>query len=329
MTRRETELPAELSKYQTRVQYVQRRGPGEWSSTCPQCGGDVHGNEWPDRCRWWEKSKATGGPLGWCRVCRATFFPDKEAAPIDTEAIRLRREAREREEAERQAILERFTTSELWDELHRRMTDENRQWWSLQGIPRAWQDFWHLGYTPDKTFLMGETKHHSPAYTIPIFDTGWRIKTILYRLVNPTDERQRYRPQYGTAPGAFIAQPDLPMAGEEVFVVEGGKKAMVVHLTLDRQTFQVIGVPSVNSWDGMETRLQSFDRVYTMFDPDSFNPPRNAPRDWKPWPLQFCQRVGKGARLIEAPLKPDDMILEHGATAETFRSLMKWARPVH
>ena len=39
--------------------------------------------------------------------------------------------------------------------------------------------------------------------------------------------------------------------------------------------------------------------------------------------------VGKAARVVELPAKPDDMLLRYGATAETFRRACRYAQPAH
>lgn len=266
-------------------------------------------------------------------MCDTKFRPSKTDQGISDEELESRRKAREiedaREEAERRRLLAKFTSSELWSELHDRMGEEQRQWWRNRGIPDEWQDFWKVGYTERKKFYVGDTEYYSPAYTTPIFDLGWQIKTVHYRLVETPDPKERYRPQYGTHPSAFIARPDLELDTDECFVVEGATKAGVMYVTMNMEIFQVIGVPAMNAWDGMEKRLGAIGRVYVMFDPDSLVRPKNAPNDWTPWPVKFCQAVGKNARLIEPSMKPDDMVTMYGATADTFNAMKKWARPVH
>lgn len=49
---REAALPPQWACLTGKVLFVQQHSPTEWSSTCPECGGDVHpSGEWPDRCR--------------------------------------------------------------------------------------------------------------------------------------------------------------------------------------------------------------------------------------------------------------------------------------
>lgn len=333
---RQTPLPTQLDEFNRQVNYVQKVGALKWTSSCPNCGGEVHSDgKWPDRCVWWADE---GRPRGACMRCGKIFFPGKhDNLFMSAQELERRRKLREQqwlseqaEEKRRRERFAQFTTDELWKELHNRLTEEHRHWWEAQGIGAYWQDFWQLGYTPDKAFKVGDKLYHSPAMTIPIFDLGWEPKNIQYRLLREIPGSGKYRPEIHT-PAAFISRPDMTLDVDEVVIVEGSKKAMVVYLYLDykEEQFQTVGVPSMNSWAGMEQRFENAGRVYVMLDPDSMKRPIRAPDDWQPYPVKLCKKIGLKSRLVELPAKPDDMLLKHGATSDTFREAFRNARRVH
>jgi hypothetical protein len=232
-----------------------------------------------------------------------------------------RREWAQRNELERQQRalyrtqrLAEFSTSELWEECHNRMTEANRQWWRSQGIPDDWQDWWHFGYIAQRTFRHGDQTFVSPAYTIPIFDLGWAPVNMQYRIETPPEGVGKYRQEFGLPAAAFLSRPDQELGGE-LIVVEGAKKAAVVSLALD--AMQVVGIPGASSWAGIDERLKGSERVYVILDPDAEAQAR-----------KLTVALGKVARLITLPTKPDDAILYHDATGQDFRRLMRQAKAV-
>ena len=336
---KEVALPRELSEFQSQVAFVQKRGVNEYSSSCPSCGGEQHQDrEWPDRMRWFVTGK-DGMPKarGWCRKCGVICWPDQKQKAFMSEAeLAQRREmfaraekARLAEEESRRRRLAEFTTSELWVELNHRLTHEHRLWWDANGVPSDWVDFWQLGYTADKPYRHNDELLHSSAYSIPIFAPQFAIKNMQYRLLHPVPGAGRYRTEYKIPSFPFLSRPDMDLAGDEIFIVEGGKKAMCLSVLLDGA--QVIGVPSMSDWGGAESMVTEYGKPCVMFDPDSMIRPENMPRaeDWEPWPVRLCKAIGHTARLIEVSQKPDDMIVYYGATAATFRSLAKNASPIH
>lgn len=330
-------LPPELSEFNVKVSFIQKRGVNEWSSSCPSCGGDQHQNhEWPDRMRWFKLgSDGSLKPRGWCRKCGAICWPNqRQPAHMSKDELAQRREMyakaekmRLAEEQKRRERFAAFSTSELWIELNHRLTLEHKTWWDANGVPSDWLDFWKIGYTPDKMYLHNGAYLHSPAYTIPVFDLGFKIKNLQYRLLHPAIGAGRYRSEYKLDPTPFISRPDLPLEGDEIVIVEGAKKCMTLSILMGG--IQMIAVPSMNDWAGAEKRVSKFRKQYVMLDPESMARPERCSEDWEPWPAKMCRAIGPTARLIEVSQKPDDMITHYGATAETFKSLMKYASPVH
>lgn len=247
-------------------------------------------------------------------------------AKLEAQRKEAKRQEALKAEARRLKLAE-FTTRELWLELHDRMSEEHKVWWEVQGIPREMQNFWHLGHTPNKVFLVGQEKHSSPAYTIPLFHHGWKFQTMQYRLTHTFNGSGRYRPESDLGNTYFVSRPDLPADYKVAVVLEGSKKAMVVDTTINKngEMFQCYGTPSENWWAGLDFVLGDVDRVYIVPDPSSWIKPKNADNDWLPYPVQFARKVGDHARICRVPVKPDDMITCYGADAPTFKNLFKYA----
>lgn len=306
-----------------------------WEGPCPFDGG---------KDRFQIKQRPDGEYRWYCRHCsdgkyldvisfierleRVGFFEAvsilsggqiRQATP---EEIAERKQQQAREQAERQAelarVTEKYSTSEIWQLFVNRMTDENRQWWRGQGIPDTWIDFWRLGFTPDKAFEYRETLYHSPAYTIPKFDYGWLPTNIDYRLTQYPVGAGKYRPAAELPPAPFLSRPDLNGIADEVVIVEGSKKAMVctiygVHN--DNGKIHVFGIPSKNSWAGIVEKVAPCGRVWIALDPDATN-----------WAYKLGSAIGKNARVMEMPFKPDDGFLYYGLDAKGWRELQKYAR---
>lgn len=248
------------------------------------------------------------------------YLGGKRVDSIDPEVIQQRKAKRDAEEAEeRERLRERFaqySTSEIWKALHLRMTDENRAWWEQQGIPREWQDYWRLGYTPDKLFEYDGNIYHSPAYTIPKFEFQWVQVNTDYRLTDYPEGAGKYRMEVNMPAAAFISYPHHQQFTDEVFVVEGSKKAMVTALYTAWNTYRtVIGLPAKKSWAGMDERLRECGRVWVIPDPD-------AEREG----YEFAKSVGDNARVVCLPAKIDDAINSRKLDWRTFESMLRYAR---
>ena len=253
-----------------------------------------------------------------CDICGKKGFLVNSHPTSDTLAeLKAKAEAQavEREHAVRARLAE-FTTAELWMECHRRLGEQQHAWWAEQGLAADWQEFYQLGYVPDRIFASAEGPFHRPAYTIPIFETGFNAVNCQYRIVDPPPGAGKYRQEPGLPAAAFLSRPDLPLA-DSMIVVEGAKKAGVLCSHLPRQP-QIVGLPGARSWAGMDERLAECGRVWVMLDPDATEAAR-----------ALAENIGKAARVVELPAKPDDMLLRYGATAETFRRACRYAQPAH
>lgn len=326
-------LPIEFQSLQGKVSYVQRKSNMEYSSTCPQCYGTVHSDgEWPDRFVMLLRSSTTGGPFAFCRMCDYKWFPGRvagnEVSPETIALLEQQAEAyRNRKSKERQDKLAAFTTGELWAELHRRMQDEQRQWWIDNGIPVNWQDYLRLGYMSEKTYTnhSGELVK-APAYTIPYFHENWQFITMQYRLVG-ADDQDRYRFETNLGTSYYMVTPSMPI-GKKVVVCEGAKKAIVSAIYGGTQDMTFLGIPSKVDWrkNGILEAVEHCERVWIILDPDCWTPPQNAKAGWKPEPVAFAEAVGNRARIVDLPNKVDDAILKMGLTTEEFQASLRYAR---
>lgn len=317
--KREESLPPEFAGLSSKVHYVHKTSREELHSSCPHCGGSPHpSGEWPDRFIIF----LTGKPRAWCRRCNYTWFPDMDNPNWKPDLEQMKRWNAEREErmmtemrkAERALTLLR--QEKLWLSYHLQMTDEARKWWIDQGVPKEWQDFWKLGYTDEKLFKVHEEAYTSPAYTIPKFDFGWIPTNIDYRLLNPPLGAGKYRPLPDLPAAYFLSRPDKTQWDDEVFIVEGSKKAMVLGIRKAVVKLQVVGIPSKNSWAGIETRgLGEVGRVWVILDPDAL----------EVWAIQLARKIGDNARLVTLPVKVDDGILCYHLDGRAFQSALRQA----
>jgi hypothetical protein len=304
-------LPAILQQAFPNLYHTKQYTRTEWRSECPVCGASGHvGNDAPDRfvMRFdGDKSRA------WCRKCGYSVFAVNiiksgdmpTTTPEQMHAIAEKaRIAREQQNKELEARLSQFTTKELWIELNRRMTADNRQWWAARGIHSDWQNFWKLGYRADKQ-----------AYSIPYFDSTFHPVTIQYRLTHPPRPNDKYRWEYGLRSAPYITRPDMPMTGP-VLICEGAIKAMVAHVTGTLGKMQVMAVPSKSDFADIESILEKFSTVYVCLDPDAKDKAR-----------ELCRNIGNRARIVDLPGKIDDLILDFGLTPHALRMALKYARP--
>lgn len=286
---------------------------------CPFCGGTDRFN----------MKLTTGGYMWICRRCAPGKYYDAidyimrrehvrfvealqrmkdDQLMVTNEALaRERMIAAEAEQAARQAEIDArlsdLTTHEIWEALHRRLTDEHRAWWREQGIPDEWQDYLSLGYTPDKTYESKKVLQHSPAYTIPYFhhdasvESRRKFVTMQYRLIGACDPCDRYRFEYGIGSSYYMTTPTLPV-GDTALICEGAKKAIVTRVYGQLKDTTVIGVPSKSDSGNVVEIVKHCERVWVMLDPDAFS-----------CAYQLARDIGKKARVVTLPLKVDDAIL--------------------
>jgi len=288
-------------------------GANEWHGPCPFCGGRDRFAIFTDRqypsWNWFCRAEGTNGWADQINTRLKSEITQQQRDEWSKRAVLLREAVDEK----RRLKLAQFSSSELWRELHERMTDANRQWWEDQGIPGYLQDFYRLGFVAQRQFTHDEKTFVRDAYTIPKFGPSWSPKNIDYRIVDPPDGMGKYRPAADLPAAYFLSRPDYSQIPDEITIVEGSKKSIIVCQYLD-DTKQVVGVPSKNSWAGADKDFSKCGRVWIMLDPDATD-----------WAERLARAVGSAARIVSLPVKPDDIILA-GARDEFFSQMKRYAR---
>jgi hypothetical protein len=311
MTMRDDPLPIQFADLITRVHYVRKRGKNEWSSSCPECGGDMHadGRTFPDRFRMWPVSKG-GFPLGWCRHCGYTWTPQKERKPSAEEIEAWRKaqiEIEEQRKREAERALELLQSQKLWERFHENATRESRQLCRAWGIDEKWQDYLKIGYLPDYTVYAGEASYKSPAVTFPVWWAGHQVQNIKIRTIEPRDDSDRYRNWYKTGEQNLYMPLHEEFFGGGVILVEGEKKAIVTEAN-NPTDYRVIGYQSKRPDPDLFDAIRDCEPVCIIPDPDAFAKDKDGSRGVD----YLTGIVGKErARVVQTPVKVDDGILQH------------------
>lgn len=306
--------PAQLSEIGLQADRFTVSDKKSWRGPCPACGGSRRYVLFTDK----------EFPLwhGFCDQCgrKDKFWQGR--ARISPDQIKHLHETAERErlhaEQERQAKLNEFSVSEISKNLAARLNPTHREWWRSQGIPDAWQDYYQLGYKAEHRAEHGGEFQTFPAYSIPKFDFGRKLVNIDYRLINAPHDWGKYRPQQGLPPAVFLSNPDLETFPEEVHIVEGSKKAMVstIFLSRDNDYLFFVGVPSCNSWSGITEKVKDR-RVWILLDPGA-----------ELWSSRMARQIGKNARIIRLPDKPDDLCISGALNRNMLQKLKNTNRGV-
>jgi hypothetical protein len=224
-------------------------------------------------------------------------------------------------EQHRREMLARFTVTELWQELHRRLSAEHIAQWEAWGVPEDWQDYLDLGYTPDKAYYGADgTLHHTPAYTIPYFHNApntpaaREFLTMQYRLFDAPNPADRYRFEHGLQATYYQTVPTDPI-GDEVVICEGAKKGIVTRVSLTNLC--VLAVPAKASWGGVVEAVKQCGRVHVLLDPDA-----------TVQAVRMARQIGKAAHVIRLNYKVDDLAIQYGMQASDFQAAIKWERAV-
>lgn len=312
-------VPDELSLIGCNVSRFRWYGKDELHGACPMCGGSDRfviftGRPFPS---WNFFCRKCHPESGWIDEIKPMLkqrqdSPEWLAKRAEWESQRAEIESKRREQTARK--LAAFTTAEIWEELNRRLSADNRAWWISQGIPTDWQDYLKLGYTQEKLFTHDGEKLTSPAYTIPYFHETWAFVTMQYRLVNPPNPNDKYRFESGLGAPYYMTTPDQPI-GDQVIVCEGAKKAIVTNVYSDTDA-TVLAVPSKNGWraSGILSAIADVGRVWIILDPDA---ERNA--------NEFAAAIGDAARIVNLPVKIDDGIINYGLGKREISQAMRQA----
>ena len=315
---REDTLPIEFAELTSRVHYVRQRTKTEWSSSCPECGGEPHQHgDFPDRFRMWPVSKH-GAPLGWCRHCGYAWTPAKERKPTreEIEAWRLeqiRIETERKKAAER--ALELLHSQKLWERFYNQHTDGSRAVVRSWGLSDSWQEYLQIGYNPNYQVWRGkEVQYSSPAITIPVWSAEDNVQNIKIRVLNPADDADRYRNQYSTGEHyLYVPLHESPLCGKGI-LFEGEKKAAVAEANI-RSFHRCMGVQSKRPDPEIFRLMDNMELIYIWPDPDAFVPDKNGGRAVDYWIKQLGR---ERVRVVQCPVKVDDGIVKYGLDIEKY-----------
>lgn len=315
-------LPQELQRF-SNLPDLTYRGNDEWSAACPKCGGGGNRHDKSDRLRLFAPGGGSGGRV-WCRRCGYFEWADAdESTPPDPvrikEAQELRQELAQQEAARLRARIEELRTASYWQGYHDAMLDEQRGMWRREGISDSLQDYFRLGFVPERTFSNGAETFLSSAMTIPIFDVGWQAVNVQYRIINPPPNVGKYRFTHGLPAPLYLTDPDNEPSGPTL-LVEGAKKGIILYAHLGHK-FTVVAVPSKSPGQKLVERLSNCDPVYIALDPDAYVAGKGA----KPAANRLVSMLKGRARIVKLPVKPDDLFTKFGGTAAEFLGFMKLA----
>lgn len=300
-------LPPDLSRF-ANLPHLKKRGPNEWSSACPTCGGK-------DRFRLFSAGRGKNARV-WCRHCHLFEWADGEPATPERVALtRAEVYLLEQQEAWRKRNhLRQLRESQSWERYHDQMTDEHRQLWRDEGIPDTIQNYLWLGYGLHPGL-------QEPCLTIPYFNDQWEVDNVQYRLIGQRSDKYRFTA--GLPAVLYRPEPDTSLEGFTV-VVEGAKKAIVCRYSASMPDVHcVVGLPSMSPGADMLRALDWCEPIYLALDPDA-----NLPnKDGKP---SAAERVAdllgqERVRIAYLPAKPDDIVRLYGGKDALFR-LIKQAR---
>ena len=309
--------PAEFDRIGLDTHSFRKFGNYEWHGPCPFCGGRdrfiIHTDRVYPSWNWW--CRGCHPETGW--IDEINPLLKEPLSPEKAERIAKRAEERlEKAITEAQAALQDLRQARSWEQYHQQLTDEARTRWESWGIPDFWQDFYKLGYDPDRVIWAGDTEWHTPTMTIPIFEVKtWECLNVKHRLLKPPKSGDKYRPERSGLPAAlFVADPDEPITGKTL-LVEGEKKAMVTFITADDPFMQVVGVPGKNPSEQLLEQLSESDPIYICLDPDAQDEA-----------VKLAQRLDPSrTRLVELPDKIDDLIVGYRLDKAWMKRTLKQA----
>lgn len=329
--------PQEVIQAWGDLPFLRQVKSNEWHAACPNCGTAGHSETsgMPDRFFIVTEGTDPERTRGICRRCGYAAFAMNEVrktnrvrlGPEQLEQMRVQREFEEKRKlAEIEARRREFESSRLWDKYHDSMVDQDRRWWERQGIPKEWQDYWRLGATPSLWDL-------GPAFTIPFFHRApgdghqgdGAPVTLQYRLLE-VKGNDKYRFERGLGVSYFVARPDMDIAGQVVYVVEGAKKAMVTHILGTGGKIQVIGFPNKQSDGGAIPILKKASLVHLILDPDAWDVPANSPDNYVQWPIRYALQIGKHVKVARLPGKIDDILLAGDLDCSGLESALRYSR---
>jgi len=280
-----------------------RQGHNEASGACPFCRDGI------DRFRIW----VDGG--WWCRQCEKQGWLDDDKRQTLTlaekNALAIRALERKQAEHERRlSAIERMLHCTDHIAYHKLLDNSDRQWWHEQGIHDPQIDEYKLGICYNCP-----TAPRHVSYTIPVYDSTWtKLLNIRHRLADATTG-DRYRPHMAGLPGKLLFNARWTQQHEEIVLVEGAKKSIVV----SAQAMPAVGIFGAAGFDmRWLPHFSNVKRLYVALDPDVPDKAMALGRD-------IASNSKMDVRVATFPTKPDDFFLV-GGTPKEFRDFLRWAK---
>ena len=281
----------------------------EYHSPCPRCGGRDRLVIFENGFVWCRPGNGHCGMTAWLDDDQP-YTPDTNYPRVDLAHIR-----RQQKDETLAAWQDGFKQGFFVRQWHEAMQEAQRAWYRKRGIEDWLQDYYELGYMPEKWVSAKEGNYILPAYTIPTRDSEFNIVGMQYRLADPPKGVQKYRYE-----GGVPAHPFFAVTGEfeRAIVVEGAFKAIVVadRYVAREKHLQVVGL-TFNGLDNdgwVMQKLEGFKSIWLILDPDSTEQAR------------AIQKLRKGIKVVDnLGMKVDDAFLA-GMTANQFKNYCDQAR---
>ena len=286
---------------------MKRVGREEYAGPCPFCGGR-------DRFHVWTKGNY------WCRPApghcgRAGWLDELDGAPTPTPEERLewRVAALERKQAETEQRLSALEamhkcTDHLAYHANLNHHTDAVDYWLQEGMTPDTIHNYQLGYCPSCPTAPGFA-----SYTIPVTYRG-KLYNIRHRLARPNDGG-KYRPHMAGLPVLLFNADALHAEANNLLVVEGEKKAMVVGQETGLATIATMGMQAFKRAWANDKRFARFSTIYVLYDPDATDKAREVAAYFN----------GRG-RVVTMPFKADDYFVLYDGTRAGFLSFLKNAR---
>ena len=302
-----------ISYLESRYRIILKRVSGEeYAGPCPFCGGADRFHVWADAGNYFCRTgPGHCGRSGWVDNIDGQREHTKEEIAILRLQSEQRRIVREQEcQAKQLTALQWMMRTKDHLVYHENLGDIARSWWHAQGITDASIDEYQLGICFS---CPCDTEYHRSSYTIPVYDsTQTQLLNIRHRLVGAQDGN-KYRPHIPGLPGKMLFNSRFVKGADQVIVVEGSKKSIVV----SQELTPAVGILGKGGFDKKWVQHFSSARtVYVALDPDAQDEAYKVAGLFK----------GRG-RVVTLPVKADDFFVMGGKPQE-FREYMRIARKV-
>uniref|UniRef100_A0A6M3J468 DNA primase n=1 Tax=viral metagenome TaxID=1070528 RepID=A0A6M3J468_9ZZZZ len=288
---------------------LRKVGPTEWAGPCPFCGGRDRWHLWLQGNYWCRPGTGHCGRSGWLdELDGARQLTKEEMLELRLAAIERKQEEQDR----RLSVLEQMHACEDHLLYHRNLETNAVavDYWLNEGMnPQTIHDY-KLGYC-----LSCPTARCHASYTIPVM-AGGKLFNIRHRIAHPTDGG-KYRPHLPGLPAMLFNYDDLARKDDpRVIISEGEKKAMVIHQQTNIPVVATMGMQSFKP-EWARKFPPRFRTVYVAYDPDALE--RAA---------AVAQLFEERGRVVDLPMKADDMFVRYGGTEKNFLGYLLSARSV-